>query len=64
MLKLYDAEVSSRLLLGTALYPSPSIMANREPSGSHATGALGAYGACPGVFTLQTGRPVSVSVRV
>ncbi|MBN9235678.1 MULTISPECIES: thiazole synthase [Phyllobacteriaceae] len=27
MLKLYDAEVSSRLLLGTALYPSPSIMA-------------------------------------
>lgn len=27
MLKLYDVEVSSRLLLGTALYPSPSIMA-------------------------------------
>lgn len=27
MLKLYDVEVSSRLLLGTALYPSPAIMA-------------------------------------
>ena len=27
MLKLYDTEISSRLLLGTALYPSPAIMA-------------------------------------
>lgn len=28
MLKLYDTEVSSRLLLGTALYPSPAVMAD------------------------------------
>ena len=28
MLKLYDVDVSSRLLLGTALYPSPAIMAD------------------------------------
>ncbi|WP_269931236.1 thiazole synthase [Aminobacter sp. HY435] len=35
MLKLYDIEVSSRLLLGTALYPSPAIMAE----------AIGASGA-------------------
>lgn len=27
MLKLYDTEISSRLLLGTALYPSPTVMA-------------------------------------
>ena len=27
MLKLYDAEVGSRLLLGTARYPSPAVLA-------------------------------------
>ena len=26
MLRLYDTEVTSRLLLGTARYPSPAIM--------------------------------------
>ncbi|MGH8269855.1 MAG: thiazole synthase, partial [Steroidobacteraceae bacterium] len=26
MLRLYDAELRSRLLLGTARYPSPSIL--------------------------------------
>ena len=27
MLKLYDVEVASRLLLGTARYPSPAVLA-------------------------------------
>lgn len=55
MLKLYDAELSSRLLLGTARYPSPAVLAEavrrsgtgvvtvslrRETSGGKAGGAF------------------------
>ncbi|MGQ3294202.1 MAG: thiazole synthase, partial [Shinella sp.] len=55
MLKLYDIEVQSRLLLGTARYPSPAILAEsvrrskteivtvslrRETSGGKASGAF------------------------
>ncbi|WP_242218298.1 thiazole synthase [Shinella zoogloeoides] len=55
MLKLYDAEVGSRLLLGTARYPSPAVLAEavrrsrtevvtvslrRESAGSEAGGAF------------------------
>ncbi|AHF88056.1 hypothetical protein RLEG3_02940 (plasmid) [Rhizobium leguminosarum bv. trifolii WSM1689] len=55
MLKLYDVEVHSRLLLGTARYPSPAVLAEavrrskteivtvslrRETAGGKAGGAL------------------------
>ena len=54
MLELYGQKLSSRLLLGTALYPSPAVMAEAvKASGTEIAGAAGRFAPVVGREPLQ-----------